>query len=377
MKILHISKYYYPYIGGIEMTARYLATGLKGHDNRVVCFNTEKEYSEEVIDGIKVYRMSNDLFIARQSISFGYKKHLLNILTDFDPDVVHLHCPNPYIYPFITKLLSSKCKLVLHWHLDVVKQKLIYPLIKSFETSLLKRADMICVTSPNYRDDSKPLQPYLNKVEILQSAIETDKLIEKESDKELVKNLEIKYERKPIVFFVGRHVEYKGLRYLLEASKFVTSDCKIVIAGNGPLTEKLKAMDYDKNKVEFVGRVSDDELRCYLKVAKVFAFPSVTKNEAFGLSLAEAMYMGCVPVTFTIYGSGVNWVSVNGETGIEVPNGNSQKYAEAIDKLISDDELRLKYSYAAHKRVVDYFIVDKEIEKANYLYRKLFINKCL
>lgn len=50
----------------------------------------------------------------------------------------------------------------------------------------------------------------------------------------------------------------------------------------------------------------------------MFAFPSVTKNEAFGVALAEAMYCYTPAVTFTIEGSGVNWVNLNGITGIEV-----------------------------------------------------------
>ena len=86
--------------------------------------------------------------------------------------------------------------------------------------------------------------------------------------------------------------------------------------------------------MHFVGRLSDEDLKLYHYAAFVFAFPSITKNEAFGVALAEAMYCGTPAVTFTIPGSGVNWVPPNGETGIEVPNGDDKAYAKAIDTLL-------------------------------------------
>jgi glycosyltransferase involved in cell wall biosynthesis len=71
------------------------------------------------------------------------------------------------------------------------------------------------------------------------------------------------------------------------------------------------------------------------------------------------MYCGSVPVTFTIEGSGVNWVSVGGETGIEVPLGDVKAYAEAIDRLLSDRDLYMKYATAGKDRVVRMFTSER------------------
>lgn len=106
-------------------------------------------------------------------------------------------------------------------------------------------------------------------------------------------------------------------------------------------------------------------------LSSVFTFPSITKNEAFGVALAEAMYCGTPAVTFTIPGSGVNWVSLNGETGIEVPNGDDKAYAEAIDTLLGDDELREKYGENARKRVKENFTIPKMVEKMEECYREI------
>lgn len=183
-----------------------------------------------------------------------------------------------------------------------------------------------------------------------------------EGEAENVDAVKKKYQNKKIVFFVGRHVKYKGIVHLLEAERFITSDCVFVIAGNGPLTDDLKRT-YLSERIKWLGRINQDELKCCFYAADVFAFPSLTKNEAFGLVLAEAMYCYCPTVTFTIAGSGVNWVSLNGETGIEVKNGNSRLLADAIDSLLTDDSMRNQYAQNARRRVLKYFVMD-EIKKS-------------
>ena len=92
------------------------------------------------------------------------------------------------------------------------------------------------------------------------------------------------------------------------------------------------------------------------KAADIFCFPSVSKNEAFGVALAEGMYFEKPAVTFTIPGSGVNYVSIGGETGIEVPNRDAAGYASAMVKLADNPSLRLKYGRNARQRVMENFL---------------------
>ena len=72
------------------------------------------------------------------------------------------------------------------------------------------------------------------------------------------------------------------------------------------------------------------------------------------------MYFEKPAITFTIPGSGVNYVSLDSVTGIEVPNSDSKAYSEAISLLAWDKELRYKYGKAAKKRVEEIFM------KANF-----------
>lgn len=368
--ILHISKYYYPYKGGIEFTAQVIAEGLKEYTNIILCFNLEKNNKEEKINDVDIYRASNDLFIARQSISFSYRRILKKILKEYNPELILFHCPNPFVYAILLPLIPQTTKLVLLWHSDIIQQKFVYKFIKLCETALLRRADLILTTSPNYRDHSLPLSNFRNKTDILASAIFCDTFDKRESDDAKIKDVQEKY-NKPIVFFVGRHVPYKGITYLIEAEKYIKSDCVIVIAGDGPLTISLKEKCINNDRIKFVGRISDDELRIYLYASKILAFPSITKNEAFGLVLAQGMYCGCIPVTFEIVGSGVNWVSLNNITGLEIENLNVQEYANGIDRILMNESLYSQFARNARKRVLDLFTVEREQQTVNKLFKRL------
>lgn len=370
MRILHISKYYSPYLGGVENICKYLVEGAVKHETAVVCFNDKCKDVIEEVNGHKVYRVATWVNVARQALSLSYFWVLKKAIKEFKPDVIQFHWANPFPAWVLLCVIPKNVKLIIHWHMDIIKQKHIYPFIKPVETALLKRADMVCVTSPQYRDGSLPLQPFKDKVRIVQNAMDEDNFILRDGDAEKINAVKAKYGNKPIVFFIGRHIQYKGLQHLIEAEKYVKSDCVFVIAGSGPLTDELKAQ-CKSSRVHFVGRLSDEDLKLYHYAASVFAFPSITKNEAFGVALAEAMYCGTPAVTFTIPGSGVNWVSLNGETGLEVPNGDDKAYAEAVDKLIEDKELNKKYGVVGHQRVVENFTIPKMVAAQEKCYKEL------
>ena len=187
-------------------------------------------------------------------------------------------------------------------------------------------------------------------------AIDEKRLVISDDEIKVAMEIRKKYEGKILGFFIGRHVPYKGLQYLLEASACMRGDkMHFLIACTGELTQELKTLSANDPKVEFVGRVTDSQWRSYLYACDIFCFPSITRNEGFGLAQAEAMYYGKPVVTFTIPGSGVNFVTQNGITGIECPNSDSMAYADALLRLANDPELRKKMGEAGRQRVLDNF----------------------
>ena len=66
---------------------------------------------------------------------------------------------------------------------------------------------------------------------------------------------------------------------------------QIFIAGKGEETENLKAEAADDKKIHFLGLVDDVELKGYFNAMDIFCFPSITKNEAFGIEFLKRMLL--------------------------------------------------------------------------------------
>ena len=364
LKVLHISKYYYPFSGGTEQIARDAVVALKdvpGCEQLVFAFDhgtpKESKDSVDVVDGIDVIRCRCFAKISSQSISMSYNKRLRDAVNDFNPDVVILHYPNPFATSILLKILKKRpeIKLVTYWHLDIVKQKFLKLLFNGQNRRLIERSSKLIATSPNYVKGSPWLSSAPDKCVVVPNCINENRLVVDDEVVKRAEELREEHKGKTVCLAVGRHVEYKGFKHLIEASKYLEDNFIIGITGKGPLTDELKALAAGDNKVNFLGLISDVDLRAWLMTCDVFCFPSITKNEAFGLALAEGMYFGHPAVTFTIEGSGVNYVNLDGVTGIECPNGDSKAFAEALKTLSGDEELRNKYGEAAKKRVIDNF----------------------
>lgn len=358
-KVLHVSKFYPPYKGGIEDVCCSIVRSVGGFAHKVICFNMGRKNSiYEVDNGVEVVRVGAVSQCFSQPISFDFFFMLRKLMKSYAPDIVHLHVPNPFSAIMTLLALRKETKLVVHWHSDIIKQRFSYLFYKPFERMLLKRADRIFVTSPNYMDCSLPLRGFKDKITVIPNGIAVKKMELPENSDEVIASIKQRFDNKKIVFFMGRHVTYKGLEMLLAAEPYIEEDCVIVIAGNGPLTKELMAKS-KSDRVVFIGEISDGEIAPYMTAASVLAFPSITKNEAFGIVLAEAMYCGTPPVTFTIEGSGVNWVNLKDETGLEVSNGDYKSFGLAVNRLLADDDLRNRLGQAARQRIVENFTMDK------------------
>lgn len=368
-RVLHISKYYYPFLGGTEQVARDMVKALldTGAKQKVICFNEDAsdgqlqckhgETTIDNIDGVEIIRCGYQIKTRSQAISNTYGGKLKKLFDEFNPNVVILHYPNPFVTHYLLKYKDRDFKLLIYWHLDITKQKVLKHLFHKQNIDLINRADRILGATPKHVNESEFTPQFGDKRYILPYMIDESNLVISEEEIEAGKKIKEKYHGKVLGFFIGRHVPYKGLTYLIKASKELGEDVNIhfLIAGSGELTESLKEEAKDDPKVEFLGRITDSERRSYLYAADIVCFPSITRNEGFGLALAEGMYFGNPAVTFTIPGSGVNHVNLNGETGIECPNCDYKAYAKALVELIENPELRTKYGNNAKQRIINNF----------------------
>src|SRR5581483_5428280 len=115
-------------------------------------------------------------------------------------------------------------------------------------------------------------------------------------------------------------------------------------------------------RVEFVGPVYDyQDLLAYYRAADLFVLPSL--QEGFPRVIYEAMTQG-LPVIATAVG-GIPEVVVEGESGLLVPPGSESALAQAIDRLLSDGELRrrvIRGGYAKVGPLLDKSAADQAVQ---------------
>lgn len=154
----------------------------------------------------------------------------------------------------------------------------------------------------------------------------------------------------PVVLFVGRLIQGKGVWELLEAVRRVNAErpCRLLVLGDGELRDRLReraAADGLADRVIFAGYVGPDELQAAYRCADVFVLPSWT--EGFPMSIIEAMDCGLPIVTTPIRGMADHLVE--GENALFVPVRGTAELAAALRRLLEDRDLRARM--AANNRL--------------------------
>ena len=150
------------------------------------------------------------------------------------------------------------------------------------------------------------------------------------------------------LLFVGRLVEKKGLRYLIDALPLILKRHPRVclrVAGDGPEKENLKIQCAKlgiSDHVHFLGAVKNELLPALYQTSDVVIFPSVIAEdgdrEGFGLVLVEALGCECATVVTDL--PAMQDIIVDGKTGLVVPQKSIRQLAEKVILLLDDQKLR-------------------------------------
>jgi glycosyltransferase involved in cell wall biosynthesis len=175
----------------------------------------------------------------------------------------------------------------------------------------------------------------------------------------------------PIVGNIAALVPHKGQRHLIEAAAIVLKrvpDARFVIAGEGELRQSLERQikDHHLEKHVFLTGFRPDVLSV-LKAFDLFVMSSVT--EGLGTSLLDAMACG-KPIVATTAG-GMPEVVKDGMTGILVPPRNHEAMADAIVRLLTNDQLRHEMGAAGQARARVYFSAERMVQDTYDLYRRV------
>jgi glycosyltransferase involved in cell wall biosynthesis len=374
LRVVHIGKYYPPDLGGIESVTAMLARGAAGAGmpTSVLCF--EAQGRGDVVDAGVTVRRVPAITVASQPLSRGYLREAVQL--GRAADIVHVHLPNMLAALAVCRLGPGPA-VVLHWHSDVVGKGLLAQLTAPLEQAMLRRADRIICTSQAYADASATLQPYAHKVAVVpigayEPAVQSAEGAPGRAT--LPPPIRDYLGDRPLVLAVGRLVPYKGFSVLIEGAARLRIDAAVLIVGVGPLEARLRdqiAVAQSAQRVMLAGRVDGPTLAALMRMASVFCMPSIERSEAFGVALIEAQAHGLAAVATHIPGSGVPWVNLDGESGLNVPPGDSRALAHALDRLLADDALRQRLGLGARARFEALFTGQRSVEETLAVYRAL------
>lgn len=368
IKILQITKFFYPHFGGMEKVVRDINIGLKEDVNmKILTCQVKGKGEKEIIDDIKVFRAGSIGTYFSVPISFTFP-FMLKKLSD-DRDILHFHLPFPLaVMSYL--LAKPKGKIVVWWHSDILRPKNLYKLYKPFLRRFLNKVDKIIVATPYHIKNSDILKDFKERCEIIPYGVDIEKYNFTDEIKEEAEKINGKYGPK-IVLFVGRLIYYKGLEYLIQAMKGV--DAKLLIIGEGKLQGSLQKLAENLKiggRVFFLGRVKNSDILEYYRACDIFVLPSIEKTEAFGLVQLEAMACG-KPIVNTNLPTGVPYVSLDKITGLTVPPKDAKALAGAINNLLNDENLRKKYGENGKRRAKKEFSKKIMIDKVFDVYKQL------
>ena len=304
----------------------------------------------------------------------------IRICRKWRPDVIHAHWPFPHAYIALGAAKLFKIPLVLNFHgaelLLIRKKKWVKPLLKF----AIGQAQAIFANSSFTAGKIKALRnvnvewsPYGTTLE--DNKDESGVILSETKDPVTIVPHPVNGKFK--ILFVGRHIERKGICYLIEAAKHLPRDkFEIRIVGVGDLTEQLKqqaAAVNDGAEIIFTGKLSPEDLANEYKTANVFTLPAIVDHkgdtEGLGVVLIEAMELG-LPIVASNVG-GIPDVVVDGESGILVPEKDPVALADAFKCLEADPTLIQKLLAGARKRIEECFTWDGIIERQIEVYKRL------
>ncbi len=385
MRVLHVGKFYPPHPGGIERTTADLCSAL-AHENirATVLAHADPgtwHTTSETVDDVDIVRVACPGQILYAPFSPTFPLQLSRLIARWQPDLIHIHMPNPSAFALLALRAAKRIPWIVHWHSDIpldtknAALRIAYNAYRPFEQALLRRARTIIATSADYRESSHALASWREKTEVIPLGI---------ADREAV-SLQQSEAQTPTwpkgdlrVLAVGRLSYFKGFDVLLRAIERVPR-ASLLLIGDGECASELRRLAAELrigDRVHFAGRIDmtregRDAISAAYETADVFCLPSTDRAESFGLVLLEAMRAARPVIASAIPGSGVNYVVRDGETGLLVQPGDAAALAASIERLRDDATLRSQFGAAGRARFLAEFTLAMSASRTAQLYRRI------
>jgi glycosyltransferase involved in cell wall biosynthesis len=354
LRILHAYKIYRPDIeGGIPAVMSSLAQATNAAiSHAILCARRRGMARNSLIDGVPVEAVSSLGTLFSTPLAPAYIPAF--IWRARAADVVIHHAPLPLTDAAILLGLPSRVGLIVYWHADIVGYGLLLRLVAPLIRRALARADRIVVSGQPMIDGSDFLRPHAAKCVVMPYGMDLDYWRALDADEENVV-AEMQRTTPRHIVSLGRLVGYKGYDVLLRAMRNIDGHATII--GEGPLLAELQQLATElgvADRVRFAGRLDRGEIRKLFHAAQVFAFPSVTVAEAFGIVQVEAMAAG-LPIVNTSLPTTVPLVARHEHEALTVVPGDADALAAALNKILDEPEVARRLGEGGRARARDEF----------------------
>lgn len=372
MRILQVSPYFYPHVGGVESHVMDLSQELasRGHEVHVLTTNMGKMPEREIMQDFDIIRLKPMSIVFKTPIV----PRIQRSVSKMEADMVHSHSPPPLSSYYATRgCKSSQSPHVITYHCDVEIPSRLGKLVagfyrRTYESYTVKRADKIIVTSGSYHATSRTVWKY--HPEIIPNTVDADRFNPRNDGSKIREKHGIGLDE-PTVLFVGRIVWHKGIEYLMEASR-ILKKVKFLVVGSGENLKKYRSKAESmgvSDRFIFTGRLGWSDLPLYYAACDVFTLPSISRLEAFGIATLEAMATGKPVAVADI--PGVREVIEDGKHGLIFDVMDAEDLAKKISILMNDPDMRKRMGAEGRKKVEEQFIISKVADQVEKVYEEL------
>lgn len=351
-KILVISTYFYPHIGGSEKYMEELYSYLKAKNKDVsvdvLCYSTDRFREKEIYKGLNIYRIKGfeilkDQFILPDPVS------LLDFLSKHRGyDLVHTSTrffDSSWWAPLYARLIGAKVVLTDHcaYH-PVSSSGFVNLAVRLIEATIVR-------FSLHFYDgifaQNKKTKEFLQKNFSISSQVAYPGVNTPGTREKTGKRVKVVY--------AGRLLKSKGVGDLISFAKEI-QEADFIVAGDGALLKKFKKEAGGIKNIKFLGGIEHKEVIRLLKNSDIFVYPS-RHSEGLPMALVEAGESK-MAVVATNTGA-ISEIIKDGVTGILIKQGDSRAFKEALIRLVEDKKLRDSLSKKLYEFTVKTFSWDR------------------
>lgn len=338
----------------------------------------------------------------RFPLAIPYSRELDRVISQLDLDIIHSQHPNLLGTAAMKWARKKNIPLVFTWHTLYDQYSNFVPFIpkKIAAGYIIKKAvryanqcDQIIVPTESVVKMLKNWGVKNKNIIAVPTGVEEE--FYQNADRNLMRKKYNIKDGEVLLLLVSRLTAEKNVEFLFHALTPILSQrerkIKFLVVGGGYLLEKLKKFTVENNisdKVIFTGEVKREETKNYYAAADIFVYAS--KSETQGMIITEAMYSGLPIVAVDATGicnlveNKVNGFLISENSPGEIPQSGTpprrgisrgkEEFAEAVNKLIEDKNLREKFGRESGRIAKEKYTDKVCAEKMLGIYRKAIEN---